>query len=210
MGVYTSGLQGATPVQNGVYAVKNGGVWTAYYISSGAACSVEDFSFGEIYQDEFGCFLGGFTSSVDAENVTVTRAVFYARDNSSSQWMPYELVLTGGEKPSFKAQKLGSDTYSDVKLFGETAGAVKTSAGWGFIGTDGKLLDMGGKYFDDAGSFVCGLAPAAIGSEWGYINEKGDFAILPQYKSASVMSSNGSGLVSNGDVFYLLMLREYN
>ena len=213
MSLYLKDLEAATTMQNSVCAIKRGGKWQAYYIAGGKANVISGFDFGDIMMDESYCFLGGFTSSTDTENITTIRAVFYARDNSSDPWTPYEIVLVNGDKPSYTVEKLGRNTYSDVKLFGDTAGAVKTDNGWIFIDNEGELLEFGedgAKYFANAGSFSCGVAPVSDGYNWGYINELGNFVIEPQYRAAGVMNSQGSAVVWKGDDdYYLLRLREY-
>ncbi len=211
MEVYQSGLQGATPVQRKIFAIKSKDSWKAYYFTGGEPGEFKDFDFAEIYQNEFGCFLGGIEVSTNVEAGTATlTAILYAKEKSDSAWVPYKLTYTTGDEPVYKCEKLGNDTYAEVKLFGETAGAVKTANGWGFIDTEGNLMDMGGKFFDDADSFVCGVAPAMLGGEWGYINEKGEFVISAGYTTATVMSSKGTAIVWDGeDKYYLLMLKEY-
>jgi len=84
--------------------------------------------------------------------------------------------------------------YADALGIKEGKGAVKTDSGWMFIDTNGtQVID---KKFAKTSSFAGGLcAVTANDSTWGYINNAGNWTILPAYSEAGDFE-NGFAVVA--------------
>jgi hypothetical protein len=67
---------------------------------------------------------------------------------------------------------------------------------YGYIDSTGK--DAITPQFDNAGSFVNGIAAAAKNNKWGFINKKGEFIIEPTYSNVASSFSEGFCRVENG------------
>ena len=60
-------------------------------------------------------------------------------------------------------------------------------------------------HYDEAGEFTDNLAPARVGSKWGYIDRSGNFVIPPQFEDAhqvidglaEVKSGGGTGVINS-------------
>lgn len=88
-----------------------------------------------------------------------------------------------------------------IKNGADEEGFVKYK--WGFIDKSGKIVvgktkdkDIG--KFDDAEPFSEGLAPVKIGNKWGYVNEKDQIIIKPQFKTAKQFSEELASVTING------------
>ncbi|HEY9053657.1 MAG TPA: WG repeat-containing protein, partial [Rectinemataceae bacterium] len=72
---------------------------------------------------------------------------------------------------------------SDYRLFSGGLAAFRSSTGaWGFVDTEG-FIPIAPR-FEDAGSFVSGLAPVREGKLWGYIEPDGSWSIKPRFAEA--------------------------
>jgi len=69
-----------------------------------------------------------------------------------------------------------------------------------FIDTDGKPIPG---VFDDAGSFVEGLADVKIGNKWGYIDRAGKTIIAPSFDEAGYFSEGKAEVTLGKSNFYI-------
>lgn len=88
-----------------------------------------------------------------------------------------------------------------IKNGADEEGFVKYK--WGFIDKEGKIVVGKTKNknigkFDDAEPFSEGLAPVRIGKKWGYVNEKDQIIIKPQFKIAKQFSEELAPVTING------------
>lgn len=203
MSVKYKGLEAALPLSEKLFAYKYEGKWNIYYHGS------EDlyvYSCDELYVDGE-AFTGRCVTSTKAQTRTY---YIYAKNSGDSGWSAVKLVLDFSKKDTtVSAEKLGTLTFEDVRLFSGKAGAVKINGAWQFIDSKGEVIEAMGKY-SDARSMSCGLC-AAVGENgmWGYIDSKGQFVIEPQFKEAYPLCSAGTAVVRSSDGWYLLSLSEY-
>jgi hypothetical protein len=61
--------------------------------------------------------------------------------------------------------------------------------GWGFIDTTGREVIPCGQ--EEVGDFACGLAPARVFDLWGFLDEKGQWAIKPAFASVEPFEADG-------------------
>ena len=105
--------------------------------------------------------------------------------------------------------KIGSDVYEDAKLFADnTYTAVKKNGKWFYINNNGeKIFD---KTYEDARPFSNGLAAVMTGGKWGFVDEKENIVIKPEFFGAKDFNDKGSCFVQTGDKWQLLKLYRLN
>ncbi len=91
--------------------------------------------------------------------------------------------------------------YEDVKPFGNARLApVRIAGKWAYISKEGNIVIK--RQFTDAYPFVGDLAAVQTGIMWGFVNDKGVYAINPQYDAISQDYLNQA--VGQGSVFTTL------
>lgn len=118
---------------------------------------------------------------------------FFARENGDLKWKMFN---------SSDGSQIGQDEYDDVYAFnsndqvsGETYAAVKKDDKWGFVRSNGEMkIDY---KFGNAFSFLNGTAPVTDTDKslWGYIDDSGDYVILPNYLFATSFNQMGRAIV---------------
>ena len=104
---------------------------------------------------------------------------------------------------------IGNDTYEDVRVFADTTyAAVKKNGKWGFVDKTG--AEVIAPQFEDARSFVNGMAAVQKDGLWGYINPEGNIVIDAQFENALDFNSAGGAFVFMEGEWNLLRLYKYN
>lgn len=105
--------------------------------------------------------------------------------------------------------KIGSDVYEDAKLFADnTYTAVKKNGKWFYINNNGEKISD--KTYEDARPFSNGLAAVMTGGKWGFVDEKENIVIKPEFFGAKDFNDKGSCFVQTGDKWQLLKLYRLN
>lgn len=121
-------------------------------------------------------------------------------------------IKNGGEWSLINstAERIGKDTYSDVKLdekniaFRNERAFVKIGDKYYMVDAEGKKVS--GKAFEDAKLFKED-APAAIkiDGKWGFVNKEGKIVIEPEYDDAKSFSNGLAAVLKDGEWFYIDM-----
>ena len=203
MSVKYGGLDAATPVSEGLFAFKSEGKWEVYY--HGSSKDVFMYSCDDLYMEG-----DVFASRCIADYNAKTKTYYiYAKENGSG-WSLVKLVADFSEKDiATSSEKLGSQTFDEVSVFGSGCGAVKTGGKWKFIDQTGAIIEKMGEY-DGAKSMRCGLCPVKTDvGLWGYIDGNGKLVIDAVFEEANTLSSAGTAAVRSSDGWHLLRLNEY-
>lgn len=145
---------GATVIQNGFGAVRQGDRWA---LINKSFEPISDFIYEDIKTDEYGyCSISG--------------RAFVKADRS------YRMVNEKGET-------IGEDHYEDaVPFVSEEPTAVMKDGLWGFAGLDGAMVIE--PQYEAAGPFSNGLAPVKTAGSWGYINLENQLVIPADFMEA--------------------------
>lgn len=198
-------LDAATPVYENFFAAKSQGKWHIYYINGGP---VSVFECDELFVDN-DFFINNV--AIDAANKTKT-ICFYAKTGGGSAWTQIKAQLDfSGKELVINAAPVGSQSYEDVRLFGQGCGAVKSAGSWHFVDINGSAIDAMGSY-EDARSMTQGLAAVRKSGTnlWGYIDINGKQVIEPSFEEAYPISSNGTAMIYFAGSWNLIKLLEYN
>lgn len=175
-----------TPYSSRVSAVQEESGWSILNYSYE---KINSQSYEDVYRDEYGhCCFDGF--------------IFL---KSGGSWQLHKVEYNEDGK-AVSLTLCGSDTFEDVKSFGDY-GAVKKNGKWGFIKSDGSWLIE--PAYEDAYSFGCGLAPVKKEGKWGYISEDGVMRIDATYEDAISFSSKGVSAVKTEGAWRFIQLVEY-
>ena len=190
--VVIDGFEYASPLSNGVAAVKKDGKYAfVKYTSSDGFVNLTDYVYDDIFLDESGyAFSYGYT---------------YVKENGSG-WKLAKLALNEEKTQIAGIHVFDGREYEDVKQFG-IYGAVKKDGKWGFIDYNNNWLIE--PAYKDAKSFVCGLAPVVEDTLWGYIDTKGKMIIEAQFMEANEFNQSGVAAVNNLNEWYFIQLTEY-
>lgn len=188
MGIGPMQYEESLPFCRGISAVKENGKWS---LIDKNFKPIINGAYNNLYHDQYGHFLFG--------------EIIYL-DNGNG-WQPYKITREASDNNvSYKIEAIGSETFEEVKPFGEY-GAVKKGGVWGFIRSDGTWLIK--PRYDDAYSFSCGLAPVLEDGKWGYIGEDGSVAIEFTFDEAISFNNVGCSAVKSGEKWKFIQLEEY-
>lgn len=105
--------------------------------------------------------------------------------------------------------RIGTQVYEDAKLFSDTTyAAVKINGEWCFVDGSGALKSD--KKYEDARSFMNGMAAVQVSGKWGFVDENEELKIAAEYDGAKDFNEKGSCFVKNGDIWQLLKLYRLN
>lgn len=145
---------GATVIQNGFGAVKQGEKWAL--INSSYAL-ITDYLYDDVKVDDY-------------QYCSISGRAFVKNEAG------YQMV-------DEKGAALGTGGYEDaVPFLAEEPAAVKVNGKWGFVGMDGQLVIE--PQYEAAGSFSGGLAPVQTMNGWGYIDLNNQLVIPDNYTGA--------------------------
>lgn len=136
---------------------------------------------------------------LDETEICCRNERLFVKFAGSSNW---SLIDTKGEK-------IGNDSYNDVRLFNDdTYAAVLKNGAWRFIDKNGN--DVLKKTFTGARSFSNGLAAISVADEWGFIDMEGNIVIEPAFDDAKDFTDKGSVFVKEDNYWHLLKLYSLN
>lgn len=171
----------ASTINNGVGAVQTNGVW-----------KLIDSSGNQIGTDTY------TDVKLDEKQIAFRNDRLFVSTGSGG----YVMVDGTGAQ-------VGSLRFEDAKVFGSTdPAAVKINGKWCFINANGALVSD--KTYDDARSFVSGLAAVKTNGKWGFVDLEENMVIEPQFFDAKDMNEKGSCFVNTGDSWQLLKLYRLN
>lgn len=108
-----------------------------------------------------------------------------------------------------KGKQIGKQVYDDAKIFADTTyTAVKKDDKWFFVDKDGKRKSD--KTYEEARSYLNGLAAVKIDGKWGFVDENEKLVINNIYNGAKDFNEKGSAFVKIGDNWQLLKLYRLN
>lgn len=167
----------ATPVYEGVGAVKQGGRWA---LINRKGELVTDFIFDDIARNSKGI------CSVNQRIGVKQGDVFFFVDD--------------------KGERVSEKNYEDIRAFEEDGMcAVCLQGKWGYIDVDENMeIDCS---YEEARSFTNGYAAVKKNGLWGYIDEKNYMAIQPVFDEAGLMTADGAAPVCHGNTWTLLQLK---
>lgn len=191
--ILTDRYEYATPLVNGVGAVKYNGKWQFMALVDNKFTALDEELFDDVKLDEYGSpFSYGYA---------------YVKKSGSEKWSLVALEISEKDGHPMGIRRVGSLEFDDVKPFG-IYGAAKLDGKWGFLDAQGAwALEPS---FDNAKSMICGLAPVEVGGEWGYADITGKIIIEPTFEGAVEFNPNGYAAVKIGGVWRAIRLREYN
>lgn len=170
----------ASGMNYGVAAVKNGSEWS---IIDNTGKALSDKKYTDIKLDEKGI-------AYRNERLFVSTGSGYMMVDSSGK-------------------QIGKQVYEDAKVFSDTTyTAVKIDGKWCFVDKDGKLKSD--KTYEDARSYLNGLAAVKIAGKWGFVDENEKLVIENNYDETRDFNEKGSCFVKIGDSWQLLKLYRLN
>lgn len=105
--------------------------------------------------------------------------------------------------------RIGSLEFEDaIPFMGEQYAAVKMNGKWKFIDKDGKPISD--KTYEEAKSFLNGMAAVCKNGQWGFVDESENIVIEPKFQDASYFNEKGSCFVKLNDKWQLLKLYRLN
>lgn len=105
--------------------------------------------------------------------------------------------------------QIGSQIYEDAKLFSDaTYAAVKINGEWCFV--DGNGVLKSDKKYEDARSYLNGMAAVKVSGKWGFVDENEELKIAAEFNDAKDFNEKGSCFVKTGDKWQLLRLYRLN
>lgn len=171
----------ASTINNGVAAVKTGGVWQLINESGDAITN-------EKYLDV----------KLDEKQIAHRSGRMFVSKTEGQ----YIMIDTNGKQ-------VGSLVFEDAMVFaGDAPTAVKINGIWCFVGTDGKRISD--KTYEAARPFTNGLAAVCIGGKWGFIDSNENLVIETVFYDAKDFNEKGSCFVKTGDKWQLLKLYRLN
>lgn len=170
----------ASGMNYGVAAVKNGSEWS---IINNEGKELSGIKYTDIKLDE--------------------KEIAYRNDRLFvSTGEGYIMVDSSGKQ-------IGKQVYEDAKIFSEvTYAAVKIDGRWCFVDKDGKLKSD--KTYEDARSYLNGMAAVKIDGKWGFIDENENLVIENTYDDAKDFNEKGSCFIKLGDSWQLIKLYRLN
>lgn len=200
-------------IENGMFSMYNGKVW-GFYNTDGQHVFGEYEEVSAIGNGVAAVMNDGKWSLVDRTGTDLTQKTYDGvamdekkvvfRNDRIFVYENYYYTMIDSMGNSITETK-----YEDVCVFYDgTYAAVKIDGLWGFIDKDGTVV-IEPKY-EDARSFVNGLAAVQYAGQWGYIDSTGKLVIDTQFEDAKDFTSQGSAFVKVNEVWKLLRLYKYN
>ena len=166
----------ASAMNGGIAAVKTGNLWMLID-SSGSKVSQMDYS----------------DVKLDEKEIASRNDRLFVQDGNG-----YSMVDSAGNK-------IGALYFEDARIFNDgTYAAVKINGRWSFVDKDGNLKSD--KTYEDARSYVNGLAAVKVNGKWGFVDLDENIRIDPQFFDAKDFNDQGSCFVMTGDCWQLLRL----
>ena len=145
---------GATVIQNGFGAVRQGEKWA---LISQSYELTTDFTYDDVKTDAY-------------QYCSITGRAFVKEGDS------WHMV-------DEKGNPVGEGVYEDAHPFvSEEPAAVEIGGEWGFVDADGRIVIEA--QYEDAGSFSGGLAPVQTAGGWGYITPGNELVIAADFTEA--------------------------
>lgn len=105
--------------------------------------------------------------------------------------------------------QIGTQIFEDAKLFYDaTYAAVKIDGEWCFVDRDGNLKSD--KRYEDARSYVNGMAAVKVSEKWGFVDVNEELKIAAEFDDARDFNEKGSCFVKTGEKWQLLKLYRLN
>ncbi len=167
----------ATPIYEGLGAVKQGGKW-ALINRNGEL--VTDFIYDGVARNSKGiCSVNQMVAVKQGE------VFFFVNE---------------------KGERLSGQDYADVRAFeADSLCAVCMDGKWGYINQEEE--EKIACVYEDAKSFANGYAAVKKDGLWGYIDQENYMAIRPVFDDAGLMAEEGVAPVCHGSTWTLLQLK---
>ena len=170
----------ATAFNNGIAAVKENGQWKIINNEGNAKSSTE---YADVVADE--------------KNIVFRNDRLFVGDGTG-----YIMIDSSGKQ-------IGNEKYENAHCFADsTYAAVENDGKWFFIDKNAKRLSD--KTYEDARSYINGLAAVKISGKWGFVDTDENVVIEQQFFGAKDFSEKGSCFVQTGDKWQLLKLYRLN
>lgn len=170
----------AKALNNGVAAIKSGDAWT---IINKDGKELNSSKYKNVVSDE--------------------KNIAYRNDRLFVETADGYIMIDSSGK------QIGNQTFQDAKTFADnTYSAVKLEDKWCFIDKDGKLKSD--KKYENARSYINGMAAVKIDGKWGFVDEKEELKIAADFFDAKDFNEKGSCFVKTGDKWQLLKLYRLN
>ena len=107
-----------------------------------------------------------------------------------------------------KGNRIGKESFEDAQLFlSDKIAAIKQDGLWGFADISGEIVTK--PQYDEAKSYVLGLAPVKRNNYWGYIDKSNAEIIKSEYDDCYEFSSKGIALVKQEKNWKMIKLYKY-
>lgn len=167
----------ATPIYEGVGAVKQGDKWA---LINKRGELVTEFIFDDVSRNSKGI------CSVNKIIAVQQSDVFFFVDK--------------------EGERISEQNYEEIKAFeSDEMCAVRMKGKWGYIDQN-ENLNIECTY-EDVKSFANGYAAVQKNGVWGYIDENNYMAVAPVFDDAGLMTANGVAPVCHGSTWTLMQLK---